>query len=357
MYDAKGVQSQDVAVSLTGSGNKYTLTLTPSKEWLNAEDRAYPVTIDPVLSTDGFTSISCRAMLYDEDNGIYDDTLYIGKYYNSIFNTHDTVYGFIYLFLEDWTNNIIQKVNIKLDAASYGSQMWTGDVYNNVSINKKIAVRAVDHPFSSEAEKESIGKSTPYDVVDVSLNYNSAFDETITYTFDITEYFYDAYIPGSDQFIMFEEYNPPATASTGAMPVHLINPRMEYDYRSPDGVEEYLTYTEASVGEAGTIYINDATGKVVYAHSGLTTPSVTMPISTGLIYQNGKWSTNFSETIRKFIGDEYNRNLIDAGYLYSWIDSDGTEIFFHRNEILNDEGEGTGQYEIVDETGKRIVLT
>ena len=362
MYDANGVQNTDVAVSLSGSGNKYTLTLTPSKEWLNDENRAYPVTIDPALSTTYFNSILSFNML-DGDSSIYD--LYVGRYYNTTHNVVDTVYGFLYLSLGDWKNEIVQKASIVVDTAAYGSQTWTGSSYSNTTVNKKVAIQAIDHPFFSETEKDGLDKSGIYDIANISVDYSSASTATVsTYKFDITEYFYGDFPSYPDTFIMFQEYDAPATVSAGTLPVMFTNPRMEYDYRSPDGVEEYLTYTEASVGEAGTIYINDATGKVVYAHSGLTTPSVTMPISVGSIYQNGYWRTNFSETLYKYIGDEtdesysgyIDKTFADAGYPYSWVDSDGTEIFFHRNEILNDEGEGTGQYEIVDETGKRIVL-
>jgi len=51
MYDADGVLSYDVHYTLTsaGSGN-YTLTVTASDEWINAEDRAFPVTIDPTVT-------------------------------------------------------------------------------------------------------------------------------------------------------------------------------------------------------------------------------------------------------------------------------------------------------------------
>ena len=52
MWDANGIASDRVGMTLTPHGNgKYTLTVTADAEWMNAEDRAYPVTIDPPIYT------------------------------------------------------------------------------------------------------------------------------------------------------------------------------------------------------------------------------------------------------------------------------------------------------------------
>lgn len=54
MYDAYGELSEDVAYTLTGSGSAYTLTVTANADWINAQGRDFPVTIDPtyVVSTE-----------------------------------------------------------------------------------------------------------------------------------------------------------------------------------------------------------------------------------------------------------------------------------------------------------------
>ena len=50
LYDAAGVYSYDASYALTETGNgKYTYTLTANAEWINSEDRVFPVVIDPML--------------------------------------------------------------------------------------------------------------------------------------------------------------------------------------------------------------------------------------------------------------------------------------------------------------------
>ncbi len=51
MYDSSGAESEDIAVTLTNLGeNEYLLKLIPDAAWINAEDRVYPITIDPTVS-------------------------------------------------------------------------------------------------------------------------------------------------------------------------------------------------------------------------------------------------------------------------------------------------------------------
>ena len=55
MYDANGTLSHDVEYTLTAkSKGVYLLTVTADAEWMNAEDRVYPVVIDPTLSTEAY---------------------------------------------------------------------------------------------------------------------------------------------------------------------------------------------------------------------------------------------------------------------------------------------------------------
>lgn len=52
MYDANGVESYEVEMSLTQNGDNYLLTLTADEEWINNSERAFPVIIDPTVYYD-----------------------------------------------------------------------------------------------------------------------------------------------------------------------------------------------------------------------------------------------------------------------------------------------------------------
>jgi len=64
MDDAKGAHSDDINVTLTPGteAGTTTLTVTPSKTWLNAPERAWPVVIDPTIqSPDPMLACSLRS--------------------------------------------------------------------------------------------------------------------------------------------------------------------------------------------------------------------------------------------------------------------------------------------------------
>ena len=56
MYDSDGKSSADIAVSMVQSKKTVEITYTPNAEWLSAEDRVYPVIIDPSLVSSQTTS-------------------------------------------------------------------------------------------------------------------------------------------------------------------------------------------------------------------------------------------------------------------------------------------------------------
>ena len=68
MYDAKNEMSEDIEIELEGENSKYTLTLKPSKEWLEDTSREYPIVIDPTVQTSlDYTNIQ-DTYIFDGDN-------------------------------------------------------------------------------------------------------------------------------------------------------------------------------------------------------------------------------------------------------------------------------------------------
>jgi len=52
MIDSNGKYSNDINVSLEQKNkNKYILNIDASSDWMNEEDRAFPVIIDPQITT------------------------------------------------------------------------------------------------------------------------------------------------------------------------------------------------------------------------------------------------------------------------------------------------------------------
>lgn len=56
MYDSVGAGSTDIDISLNQTGKTVKITYTPSKSWLSDDSRVYPVTFDPEVATNEYTS-------------------------------------------------------------------------------------------------------------------------------------------------------------------------------------------------------------------------------------------------------------------------------------------------------------
>ncbi|MBQ9117483.1 MAG: hypothetical protein IJY04_10715 [Clostridia bacterium] len=79
MLDASGKRSDSVTYALADSGNgKYTLTVTADASWINAEERAFPVIVDPAIEQ--VKAIEFDAVSIDSANPdvCYDNQLFAG---------------------------------------------------------------------------------------------------------------------------------------------------------------------------------------------------------------------------------------------------------------------------------------
>lgn len=84
MYDANGNYSWDVSYTLTQTGEgTYRLTVIADPDWINAEGRAFPVTVDPTIK---------REVLYDTYVDFYHPDTNYGGVENIILGEHTVVY-------------------------------------------------------------------------------------------------------------------------------------------------------------------------------------------------------------------------------------------------------------------------
>ncbi len=88
MYDSAGATSSDFTLSLVQKGNKCYVATVPSSDWINAEERAYPVVIDPTVESAQSTSNVIDTYVHPGDTvreHINETTLTVGIY-NSVQN-------------------------------------------------------------------------------------------------------------------------------------------------------------------------------------------------------------------------------------------------------------------------------
>ena len=112
-------------------------------------------------------------------------------------------------------------------------------------------------------------------------------------------------------------------------------PAASFTYISNAGLENYWTYHSTSAGRAGTAYVNDYNGNLVYVHEDLSMNGNLMPVQINHVYNSNEakawdmkkawmgagWTLNIYQRI-----ENDGKNLI-------YIDGDGTKHYFPYTDI------------------------
>ena len=327
MWDANMVHSNAVTMGLTDLGNgKYTLIVTADPTWINADDRVFPVTIDPPL----YASYSSSATVTDwyEGGGDYNASTTLLKI-NENFTTYWCIDELPPLPASAYITNaeFSMQCNTTGVTLGYVSIMKPGDtVYTDVQMVE------IDSGTDNSRHKWNIlpiAKSWYSGTVQDS--YNLKLAPATNTSFTGTAVYYSSRNTEND-------YKPSLTIT----------------YRDMKGIEDYWTYTTQSAGFAGTGSVNNATGNLVLSIPTLTTTDALMPITPTLVYNSALANKNYTsgnaqtpyataytpngfklniqETLikRSYVKDDGT-----SSYWFVWADGDGTEHYFMPNGTAN----------------------
>ena len=361
VYDANGEYAPATvsSYSLVVAGNHtYSLTVTVDSEWMNANERAFPVVIDPTISVSTSSVIDLDISSGNPNNNYNTSaTLFVGNTWRCYWKTASlpaipsTAY--------------ITKATMSLCAKGANGD-YVG-VYN-VTTNWD----------TSLTWSKTIAETSPNGVLsDTVLDYNCIDGKDVTdnrYTWDITS-LYEAWRSGAtpNYGIGFKIVDG-TTASGNAIfnssecTSAVQRPQFTVSYQDMKGIESYWSYTSQSAGLAGTGYINNATGTLILSKALLSTTDNLIPYTPTIVYnsalaaqeyeypnvQISYWGSympfgfklNIQETLVK---KKYTSAEGSDVYYYIWADADGTEHAFMP------VGTSTTEYE--DEDGLQLKLT
>ena len=354
LIDNAGEYSTDVVVALSAQGNAYTLTYTLPQSWLADEERQWPVILDPVVDAGTKTS-NIRDVSVYEKNTPYDNTdpvLEVG---------HNSNNGIMRIFLK--YRNLPKLTSADVIVAS---RIYLPSAY---SYQTDRVIEA--HKVLGTWESESITWANQPDVNPLIEDY-ATVNEAKYYSWDITDIVREWY-EGENTGVMFKARNHIETSSTTSVRTQFFSsdystyqcPQLYICFRNNNGLESYWDYTSSAAGRAGTGYVNNYTGNLVWVRSDIGFGGNRMPVSISHVYnandsQNNKfgmgygWRTNFNQLVYQWSEDsEY----------YVWEDSDGTKHYFKKvssgkyededglEMTLTTTGSGISKYKIVDKNG------
>ncbi len=362
MYDSNNEYSTDVSFSLEEyKKDRYYLTVTADEEWMNEEGREFPVVIDPPIEQSG-SSVSASFISSAHPNANYStwDNLLVGNH-ESFQNTR----AYIKLTLPE-----LEKSDVVVDAQF--------SIYQGSSV-----------PTSFTA-----GKMYAYrvneDWTPATLTWNNrpAFQTTISdYTefntttgrknVNITGMVREWYSGVANNGLVLKADNEDGSLGSVSF-AKLVSssytstmlPYFMVTYRSNKGLEGYWGYHTVGASAAGTAYINDFSGNLVFTNTIVADSGNRMPLSMGIVYDGFRakeqfrpatsssnvkfssmnfglgWKLSLEECILPVTDSE-----IVSDYKYIYVDSDGTEHYFYQDTA----DDGSTVY--LDEDGLSLTLT
>ena len=371
MCDANGVWSNALSISIAeAKNNKLTVKLTVDAEWLQDEQRAFPVTVDPSFSTDKSWDSFDSTMIvsghpdtaygYGSDN--YVGTVYVGYEPNSSFGKTRTLVkpndlpalspGDVIVEAKIWMRQQASSHKIQVTAHQV-TEPWEMATATWNLMNDKYEDRVEDYNLTFA------GYSTEYNSWNVTELVKKWYDGTL-------ENYGIMLIAPTETSTTMSRVIYYSSTYPGSM---ATKPALEITYRSNRGIEDMWTYHSQGLSSGAVGSINDFSGTLVYQVPIMSESGSRMPISVSLTY-NGYtsdkqfmdgtkgfvtgygWQSNYNQRCMSIdemteLGADTIAALKTAGYKHVYIDADGTAHYFVR---------GLSDYTLDDELGTGIVL-
>ena len=351
VYDAMGevvCNRESAYYTLNGKNGKYILTVSVSPDWMNAEDRVFPVTIDPTV-IEGVQS-------YVEDTFLNTavDVMAYGKLpYISI---HKRAVGFWKLnrLPELPNDSYLSEVLLSLN---YGSSQ--GRYCHDLQLHKVLSDWSEDtlSGLAFMTKQEGIIENTAF--------ASASMNENFKYVWDITELANDWYeapssnygvaikISGSAPFgLNFTTRLQSKESLSVSSDISMNTPTMHISYKKLSGIEDYFAYSSQSAGVGGDTAVNNAGGNLVLLIKTLSTTDQIIPFTSSLVYnsqdsaEQKKFPGTSIEYPDSFLPDGFKLNSYeiiakdyyrkfdgDISIFYWYEDADGTgHPFFASND-------------------------
>ena len=325
MYDGEFELSDKIRTTLTEENGEYILSYEPDNEWLTAEGRVYPVTIDPTIDT--------KASRYV--NKIVDTSTLSAMPMNLSNNVN--------LFAGAEANRAcVMEAYIKFGELPYIKDSWTiskAELNLKTASNKDNKIDA--YRVTSDWDVSTVYKTAPK-VSDTILDVcNVPAEAEKEVKWDITNTVYDWYRGDPNYGIKLSS------------PYAKNNQSVFYSVEAADSDKipylsvEYATISKAQlensrsvdIGRAGTAVINDFSGNVVLTREDIGVDGNVMPVDISMIYNlNNQYSTPFGYGFRTNYSQIISYQSDKSGNeYYEYICEDGSAIYF-------DYEEETGEY-------------
>lgn len=364
MYDEKGSSSTQMKIEIVKQkGSNLQVKLTADYAFIHTIGRAFPVTIDPEITT----TLKSDLTFYENANGSVNS---YGPYYTS-----KNSYAICTVNNLPKLGNGEEVISAKYSfETENGSNLFADEGENPIIVNAHKLTSA------SNGNVKYDSKVLDYDSLTYEDNRYLTFDLTSTfkgwYSDTNTKGFVmEALDTVGSKKVVFKSYTKTST-----------KPALTLIYKDFTGTESNLSYHTINVGTNAQAAVSDYLGNLVINQTLYEGTGSRMPLSITATYnsinkdtafENGSasgygWQFSFNQYVREVT----DKNLTKAGYNYIYTDADGTDHYLKlaegetakwededvlgltltkdENNIFIDNGSTTQTYESTANGGKLL---
>ena len=346
LMDSEGNSDSTLVVELEDQGDgRYFLRYMPNREWLESEERVWPVVLDPTITNVVNTNYIRDAYIrqgYPSYGGGLFPFFYAGFYSGATKAVRGLIKHTQIPSLD--SGDVIVNATLALH----------GLVYQSNGTQIQVDAHAITGDWDSQTVKWNNQPAHENDVLDFQI-VNSTVDDI--YQWDVTRAVQRWYngaasekgtLPNqgfmlispteSDSTILKAQFKSSDSSPSTNWPMLFIH------YRNTSGLESYWDYTSASAGRAGTVSANNFTGNLVVSRSDVSYSGNRIPADISFTYNQNDCSTDigYGKGWRSSYSQRIEQVNISGVTYYKWTDGDGTRIYFkydsEKNEWFDENG-------------------
>lgn len=300
MMDANGITSDKAKYTIQQTNLGLVLSVQADAEWLNAPERAFPVTLDPTLELSGSSYIqtactyegsvltpnrsSCMHCGYSKNESlktcvVYMQVMKLPTIPEGCAPISVSV-GLGQLGLYDSNDTNLTNPNVKsgkITIAAHPSKALLDNISELTSVFTIINTDKTVLDFQ-RLTGDTVGKYVYWDITAEAMDWftNNNIDSGIILRPTNGENELRLAVLGG-------------SGDAGALPYFVVS------YRNIVGIEDYYTYQEASAGRAGEIYVSDFTTQLTAVHEDLTYSSEVTPFVLNHVYNSALANQQFTD--------------------------------------------------------------
>ena len=332
------------------------ITFLPNQMWLKAQERIYPVVIDPVTTTSKKASEIYDAhvdSLYEEDN--FQKSIIL-----KTMGGDEVQRSFIRFELPEMkTGDMVVSARLVLVSLAEDNKERTVEVHKVLHAWNSNSINWYNKPLYSEIIEDLCcykGNKQQYITMDITRMVKDWYQNGGNYGLMLKD---DYELSGYTEFLSSDCDNG----------YQDMRPRIDISYVNYSGLEDYWTYHSQDAGRAGTVHVNDYNGNLIMIHDTMNTEGSLEPMALSHVYNSNNCATdlgygygfalNYHQTLvkTKIGGTDYYKHTDGDGtihYFYydstekKWKDESGLE------QTLTIHTDGTEQLVIHDKEDNQL---